>query len=199
MRLLVFLVMLLFVAGGSFWAKAASPPEDPGMALSSVQADFNQQKHLKILSRPIVSHGTFAFQVPQSLRWEYRDPVPSVLLMHDGVLRKFVQRDGRMVEERGLQLGPLQVVMAQIGSWLRGDFVDSALFSVSRIDAATVRFIPKDEAVSTIINYIEIKIGSQAGLLDSVLIAEGPESFTLMTFSNRTLNRKLPVAIFTEP
>jgi outer membrane lipoprotein-sorting protein len=166
--------------------------------LQSIQADFIQEKHLKILVRPLVSTGTFTFQTPQSLRWEYKTPVPSVLLMHNGKIRKLVERDGQMVEDKGLRLDSMQVVLGQISNWLDGRFSDNDMFRVSFVDKNTVLLTPKDQALAGLISKIELKLADQKGLLDGVTIFEGPDSYTTMTFQNRVLNKEIPISVFTE-
>jgi len=172
--------------------------EREGSRIQSIQADFIQEKHLKILVRPLVSTGTFAFQAPQSLRWEYRTAVPSILLMHDGAVRKFVQRDGRFVEDRGMGLDSMQVVLSQISDWLDGRFTDNEMFKVSSPDKRTVLLTPKGEGLAGMIERIELKLSDEKGLLDAVTIFEGPDSYTRMTFQNRVLNSHLPKTLFSE-
>lgn len=192
--------LVLLVVAGVTWQPASAGAADEAMVeLQSVQADFVQVKHLKILARPLVASGTFAFQVPQSPRWEYLEPVRSVLIMHDGAVRKFVERDGQLEEERGVQVGSLQIVLAEIGNWLAGRFTDNAMFTVSFIDERTIRFTPKEQQLAALISAIEIGIGGENGLLDSVLIKEGPDSYTKMTFTDRSINRQLPATLFTGP
>jgi len=48
-----------------------------------------------------------------------------------------------------------------------------------------------------LISSIELKLGEQAGLLDKVIIFEGPDAFTSLTFSNRIINKDIPAAVFT--
>jgi outer membrane lipoprotein-sorting protein len=195
--------LVFLVLAGTTWHPplAAATGVGGGMApdLRSVQADFVQVKHLKILARPLVSTGTFAFQAPQSLRWEYLEPVRSVLIMHNGAVRKFVQRDGQLEEERGAQVGSLQIVLAEISNWLAGRFTDNAMFTVSFVNDRIIRFTPKEQQLAALITGIEIEIGGDNGLLDSVLIEEGPDSYTKMTFSNRSINQQLPATLFTGP
>ena len=195
--------LLFLVAVGGFWQPAVAVATGGGeqaiAELRSVQADFVQVKHLKILARPLVSTGTFAFQVPQSLRWEYLEPVRSVLIMHNGAVRTFVDQNGELQEERGAQVGSLQIVLAEISNWLAGRFTDNAMFTVSSIDERTIRLTPKEQRLAALITGIEIEIGGENGLLDSVLIEEGPDSYTKMTFANRSINQQLPATLFTGP
>ena len=173
--------------------------EQQPIRLHSIQADFVQEKHLEILVRPLVSTGTFTFQAPQSLRWEYQTPVPSILIMHGGRVKKFIERDGTLVEDKGMRLNSMQVVLAQISSWLDGRFSDNDMFRVSFPDERTVLLTPKEQAFAGLISTIELKLADQQGLLDGVTIFEGPGAYTRMTFKNRVLNKKIPVVQFIDP
>lgn len=179
-------------------ARAGAENKGAPVQLRSVQADFIQEKHLKILARPIISTGSFTFQAPQSLRWEYRTPIRSILLMHGGKVRKFVERDGVLAEDKGMRLDAMQVVLAEISNWLDGRFTDNAMFTVSFPKKQTILLTPKEQGIAALISSIELKLGDQAGLLDKVTIFEGPDAFTSLTFSNRMINQDIPASVFTQ-
>ncbi len=165
--------------------------------IHSIKADFIQEKHLKILARPIISTGTLTFEAPQSLRWEYQTPIPSILLMNGSKVKKFIERDGQLVEDTGMQFNSMQVVLAEISNWLDGRFTDNEMFRVSFPAENTVLLTPKQQALAGLISKIELKLADQKGLLDRVTIFEGPDSYTTMTFSKRILNQDIATSVFT--
>jgi hypothetical protein len=167
--------------------------------LHSVRSDFRQEKHLQILARPIISDGTFIFQAPGSLRWEYLSPVRSVLLMHEGRVKKFIEQGGRLQEDKTMGFDTMQVVLADIANWLDGRFADNDMFIVTFPDDRTVLLVPKDKGLAALISSIELKVAGQEGLLDAVTIFEGPQSSTRLIFSKRVLNQEIPVSLFIEP
>lgn len=192
---------LISVASSSFlFARTASAvlPEEKNFRIESIQADFTQEKHLKILARPIISTGKLLFQAPGSLRWEYTSPFSSTLLMHEGRVKRIIERDGRFQEEKGMQLDAIQVVLTEISHWLDGRFTENELFTVSFPDSNTVLLVPRDQAFGNLIKKIELKLADQQGLLDQVTIIEGPEASTVMSFSNKILNKEIPVTSFTQ-
>jgi len=193
---LLFLIPLLF-----FLVPAAPADENSGQEevfrIHSVRADFRQEKHLEILAGPILSTGIFIFQAPQSLRWEYRTPIRSLLIMHEGRVKKYVERDGRLQEET-MGFDSMQVVLSEITNWLDGRFTDNRMFKVSFPDKKTVLLLPQDKGLGALISSIELKLGEQRGLLDEVTIFEGPDSYTRLIFSNRVLNQEIPASLFTE-
>lgn len=188
--LLAFLVLPVSVSG-------SSPRKE--IRLHSIQADFIQKKHLKILVHPLVSTGTFVFQAPRSLRWEYKTPVPSILLMHGGSVKKFVTRDGRRVQDKGVRLDSMQLVLSQISSWLDGRFSDNEMFAVALADERTVLLTPKSQALSALISTIELKLADRQGYVDEITIFEGPDAYTKMTFTNRVVNEEIPDNLFIAP
>lgn len=195
-QLLLLGILLLLLPLG---VRAGDPDGQTGIEIRSVQAGFRQEKHLPILARPLVSEGIFLFEAPGSLRWEYLVPLHTVLLMHGGVVKKFVEREGELAEERGMGLDAMQVVLSEIGGWLDGRFAGNAMFAVSFADERTVLLTPKEKGLAALITSIELELAEQKGLLDRVTINEGPDSFTRLTFENRILNEEIPPSRFTIP
>ncbi|WP_310601362.1 outer membrane lipoprotein carrier protein LolA [Desulfobulbus sp.] len=167
--------------------------------LRSVQADFTQEKHLAILTRPLISRGTLAFQAPGSLRWEYLRPIHTVLLLHDGRIDKLIERDGRFERDNGAGVDAMRTVLQDIGSWLDGRFGDNPLFAVSRTGAQTLVLTPREPGLETVIKRIELRLGAQEGVMDRITIVEGDEAVTVLTFSQVILNRDIPAQRFAVP
>ncbi|MBT8341316.1 MAG: outer membrane lipoprotein carrier protein LolA [Desulfatitalea sp.] len=185
------LAMLLCVGR----ADGRQAPTATAVTITSVQAAFVQEKHLPILARPLISEGMLYFQAPGSLRWEYTRPLKSILLVHDGRARRFIRDDAGFREESGANMAAMQVVLEQIVSWMKGRFDESPMFK-ARLDGQQIILTPKDAALEAVIERIEIRLSQQPGVIDEVLIHEGPEAFTRMRFSQTRLNMPLDPAIF---
>jgi outer membrane lipoprotein-sorting protein len=164
--------------------------------LRSVQGDFMQETHLKILTRPLVSHGTLAFQAPQSLRWEYHHPVHSIMFMHNGKMEKIIERNGHFEQDSGIGSGSMQVILPEISNWLDGRFTDNPVFGASYINERTIVLTPKEPGLQAVISAIELHLGQQEGVMESVTIFEGPDAFTRINFTNIILNREIPEGSF---
>jgi outer membrane lipoprotein-sorting protein len=193
----ILITVLLFFLGAV--AVQAQDAEDPPVRVESVQADFIQEKQLPILARPILSKGQFVFQAPGSLRWEYFTPIRTVLLMHDGHTRKFIRHDGEFVEEQGMGVDSMQIVLQEITGWLDGEITDTATFQVQSKEDDRIILTPREAALAKIISSIELKLLGKSGLMESVTLYEGPGSLTRMVFSNGVLNTKIAATRFIEP
>ena len=192
-------VFVLFLTVFTFTTQVNGAEQQTSIQVDSVQADFTQEKQLPILSRPIVSKGKFVFQAPDSLRWEYYSPIHSVLLMHDGRTRKFIKHDGEFVEESGMGVDSMQIVLQEITGWLDGKIGDTPTFKVQSTNDDLIVLTPKDESLAKIISRIELKLLGTSGLMESVTLFEGAESFTRMVFSNSILNENILIDHFTTP
>lgn len=173
--------------------------EDSCVRVESVQADFVQEKQLPILARPLLSKGRFLFQAPDSLRWEYFSPIHTVLLMHDGSIRKFIKHDERFVEEQGMGVDSMQIVLREITSWLDGKITDTPTFKADVRDNNLIILTPKEAVLAKIISRIELRLLNQNGIMESVTLYEGAESFTRMVFSASRLNETIPEDSFIKP
>lgn len=178
------------------WADSWEGLRGAAVTVTSVQAAFVQEKHLPILARPLVSRGVFSYRKPGSLRWEYREPLQSVLLMHEGRTRRFVAGPSGWSEESGRGLEAMQVVMEEISGWLAGRFTDNPLFEARVLPGRRVVLVPREEGMQRLIQRIELVLDDRPGVLRSVTISESDSAFTRMSFSNVVLNAPVDEAVF---
>lgn len=195
--LALLLVLPVLPAPAAFAAQTA--PRPPKIALQSVQANFFQEKHLKILAQPVTARGIFVFQAPRSLRWEYLYPVHTLLLVHNSDMQKLVEQDGELVADRGMALDSMRLVLEEITNWLAGRFTDNPAFAASFPKPGTIVLTPTDQGLAAVISRIDLHLVNGGPLLESVVIHEGPDAFTRLTFSDAELNRKLDTRLFTKP
>lgn len=103
-RTAISVALLLLAAGpGAVRAdeKPAPDPDAPGLSLSdrsaalldriraeqarlsSLEADFFQRRESEFLAEPEDSRGTFAYSAPDLVRWDYLEPTPVSMVIHD--------------------------------------------------------------------------------------------------------------------
>ena len=166
--------------------------------VQSVHARFIQKKQMKILSRPLLSQGQFFFQSPASVRWEYTEPVRSILLMHQGSLKRYLQSGGGFTEEAGGRLPVMEIVMQEISAWLHGQFEQSRYFTATLEKRPAIRIVltPRDPSFARLIKRIELTPSSQPGILKSILIVEDEQTTTLFEFRDMQVNQPIPESVF---
>jgi hypothetical protein len=164
--------------------------------IHSLEADFVQEKHMRILARPLIARGHFIYQAPASLRWEYREPMQSVLLMHQGNVHRFIGSDTGWREETGAQLKAMDFVFQEISNWLNGRFEDNPLFNASLVPGGRIVLTPKGKGMDQFIQRIEMVMADEPGIMKEVLIFESADSFTRFRFISPQLNPSLSEAVF---
>ena len=178
------------------WADSWDDLKRAAGTVTSVRAGFTQEKHMKILVRPLVSEGILLFQGPDSLRWEYKHPVQSILLLHNGNTRRFVQKGGSLVEDASANLQSMQVVVQEITQWLKGRFDVNPAFAARLEPGRKIVMVPREESFARLIQRIEVLLSDRPAVIKSVMIFESEDSFTKLDFKDVTLNQKLEDALF---
>jgi outer membrane lipoprotein-sorting protein len=191
-----FCISIFFIFIG--WTDTWENIRQKSGSIESVQADFIQEKHLKILSKPLISKGRLYFKAPHSLRWEYNSPFQSVLLMHNGQINRFVKNSEGFSRDSGMKLQAMQLIMEEITLWLNGRFQDNPTFNASLEPDLKIVLIPKEKAFSAIITRIELTLSDQPGLIHMVTIFENEDSLTKLIFKDAKLNEPLNDSLFEE-
>lgn len=192
---LVALLVPLFAGWGGSWSEIRKTAQ----TITSVRAAFVQKKSLKILSKPLISQGTLSFQAPGSLRWEYSSPVKSILLIHDGAIKRYLVRDGKLVEDAGAGIQAMQVVVQEIGRWLKGEFENNPTFAAELKARNLIVMTPREPGLAKIIQRIELKLAARAGAIETVRVVEGPDSATILEFRDVAVNQAIPASVFRKP
>ncbi len=190
----------VFVLAGSFfflgWADNLEGIKQNAQDIRSIQADFVQEKHMKILIKPLVSEGKLYFSYPQSLRWEYIHPIQSILVMHNGDIKRYVMSSEGMIEDSSAALQAMQVFLAEMSSWIQGDFEKNTDFTATLQPGGIIFLKPKDPAMAKIIEKIALQLTDIPGIIESATIYETPTTYTLIKFKNTKINQKIDESVF---
>lgn len=194
LMLAIVLVSFIFVGWSKNWDQLRKDAEQ----IKTIRSDFVQEKHLQILSRPLISKGVFYYEAPGSLRWEYQSPIRSILLMHEGRVTRYIWGKNGFRKDSGLSLQAMQIVLQEITKWLGGHFDDNPDFTASLEPDRRIVLTPKKKALSAIIRNIELILSDRPGVIKSVTIYEGEKSFTKIIFKNVRVNEVLKETVFRE-
>lgn len=164
--------------------------------ITTIKGDFIQEKQMPILARPLLARGYFAYQRPDSLRWEYRSPLQSVLLMNQGDVHRFVHSDEGWQEDAGTNLQSMDFILQEIAKWLNGRFADNPMFNVSVDADNSINMTPKEKEMGQFIQRIQLVMSDQPGVMKEVVIFENKDSYTRFTFIDPKINEPIAPAEF---
>lgn len=196
----VAIFMAVMVSAGANAASMTDIQKAAG-TIRSISADFIQEKHMKILVKPLISKGIIRFQSPDALRFEYRDPIQNVLIMQGKRVSRYIGKNGTFVRDNAAAMGAMTVVMDEISQWLKGNFDTSVFDATVEETPAPGKIIltPKDKAMTHFIQDIVLVLSEQPGVFQEVIIRENENSYTRLRFDNVQLNTPITPDVFTAP
>ncbi len=198
-RLLIILPFALFWQTAFSWTGSFEQITKATDKIDSISSEFTQEKHLVILKKPLISKGVFFYQKPDSLRWEYKSPVPSVLMSYKGDLKRFYKENDEFKEDIGTHLQAMQIVIQEITHWLGGQFDKNPNFTPELQKNRRIVLTPNKKELEEMIARIELVFSSQPGVIDSVTIYESQNSFTKLIFTEPAVNSPIDSAKFQAP
>ena len=193
-------LMAAMISVGANAASLADIQEAAG-TIRSISADFIQEKHMKILVKPLVSKGSIRFQSPDALRFEYREPIKNVLIMQGKSVSRYIQKENTFIRDNASAMGAMTVVMDEISQWLKGDF-NTNVFDATIEEApepGRIILVPKEKAISSFIQEIVLVLSEQPGVFKEVVIRENQNSYTRLRFEKATLNEDINPDVFAAP
>jgi len=204
-RMKRFLFITVLITTGLFFAERASAQDWTSLKetfrnIRSVKADFLQKRYLKILTKPLLSEGKLCFYIPDSLRWEYLNPLRSVMLQKGNTIQIYNFSEGVWKPEMAQAVEARRMVLAEISQWFQGHFDESAAFKhlYSPGPPARVTMVP-GEGINRFIQRIEIVLSVRPGVIDRVEIEEPGGSRTTIEFRNVEINPSFPSEVFEKP
>ena len=107
-----------------------------------------------------------------------------------------LRKNGKVTEDVGADLPAVQVILREISQWLKGRFDENPAFSAHLEAGRKIVLRPKEKSLAQMIQRIELVLSDVAGIIKSVTIFEGENSFTKIEFKKVVLNPPLPDTLF---
>lgn len=181
-----------------------SQVEESSKNVSTLAGEFTQKNRIKLFKQVLTSTGKLYFRAPRQIRWEYREPDPSTLVLdgqkatlvtpgaapkvfdleHDATLRA-------IFDQLLLWLGPGSLAQA------RADYEVAAGGSAA---APSLALTPKPTSpVAKAFQKIELHLDGKSWLLRSILLIEKNGDEKEIIFTRLQRNAKIPDAAFLVP
>lgn len=166
--------------------------------ISTMSADFVQKKFMKILSKPLVSEGKFYFTAPDSIRWEYRQPIKSVVISDKGNTKRYIASGGKMVEDKTGGAQAMKIVLDEVAGWMSGKFTSNPSFTATLKEGSNtqITLTPVGKSMTGMIEKIEITVTRKDASVKSVRIVENATAETRIDFQHVVINQEIQPSVF---
>ncbi len=188
-RLVLVLAIVFCAATGK-----AQTPSEPETTLSNISAqmvrgdilcsDFEQEKHLQALARPLLSTGKLIFVAGQGVLWQVLTPYPARLLVRSDELVRW--DDDGIARKTGYGRTPIFRALSSIFlAMFRGRFeVLGGTFDLSATQAEGtwhLTLVPKDETLAAAVSEVRVAGGRH---VEEISILEPRGDRTLIRLRN---------------
>ena len=170
-------------------------------SVTSLQADFIQERTLPALRKPVTTPGTFSMQRPGKMRWELGKPAKT-LAVSDGTTMTLIDVDkkrARKIDASSARAKPFTLLSdGALNGDLEGfkktfDLIESRV--TNGIYQLTTR--PRDRNMRDKVEWVFLDIDPKTQLLRAMEIRLDDNSRIRTIFSNSKFNPKLPADRFT--
>lgn len=197
-KIFMVLLILLMLLPASVRADNFERLRRDSSRISTMSADFVQKKFMKILSKPLVSEGKFYYTAPDSIRWEYRQPIKSVVISDKGNTKRFIASGGKMVEDKTGGAQAMKIVLDEVAGWMSGKFTSNPSFTATLKEGSNtqITLTPVGKSMTGMIEKIEITVTRKDASVKSVRIVENATAETRIDFQHVVINQEIQPSVF---
>ncbi len=197
-KIFLVLLILLMLVPASVRADNFERLRRDSSRISTISADFVQKKFMKILSKPLVSEGKFYFTAPDSIRWEYRQPIKSVVISDKGNTKRYIASGGKMVEDKTGGAQAMKIVLDEVAGWMSGKFTSNPSFTATLKEGSNtqITLTPVGKSMTGMIEKIEITVTRKDASVKSVRIVENATAETRIDFQHVVINQEIQPSVF---
>ncbi|MDD5599178.1 MAG: outer membrane lipoprotein carrier protein LolA [Victivallaceae bacterium] len=208
---------LILFAAAAFWFAAGFAAEctedlkeaaflaraERNMAeIKTLQAEFIQERSIKLLKNRIRFEGRFFIQMPGRIAWQVYRPVRYVCIINDNSITQWDADSRRKTVISAENNSALQVVFQQLNRWFSGKFNELCRDFDYRADIRekVLQFIPKKGVPQeNFISSISICLHDSLNYIREIRITEQNGDTQTISFYKTQINQKLPAAAWNIP
>jgi len=197
-KIFLVLLILLMLVPASVRADNFERLRRDSSRISTISADFVQKKFMKILSKPLVSEGKFYYTAPDSIRWEYSQPIKSVVISDKGNTKRYIVSGGKMVEDKTGGAQAMKIVLDEVAGWMSGKFTSNPSFTATLKEGSNtqITLTPVGKSMAGMIEKIEITVTRKDASIKSVRIVESATAETRIDFQHVVINQEIQPSVF---
>lgn len=194
---------LLLLAHGAAAAQAISPEELAALVrqqdakVESLSCSFTQTTTAPMFAAPLRSSGRLVFRAPESLRWEYLEPVEQGFILAEGRVIRWESGGARV--SAPAERDPLGMFLGrQLLAWVKADTEmigrDYEVTLIAR-DPLEFSLTPRSAAARDVVRELRLRFTAE-GIASSVQLTETGGGVTRLDFFDVRRNEPLSPSAF---
>ncbi len=120
-------------------------------------ADFTQSRYMSMFKKPLVSTGTIFFSHPDKIKFHYKTPFESIILLSEDSMERYRIENGKKVKQPSMEI-VAKAIAKEVTRYLGGNFSDEFPYDVKVEDNKPRKFIliPTNSMAKTVFSSIEL-------------------------------------------
>ena len=201
----LFLSLFLFLCGPLLQAEPLSPADlkallgrirEKRAAAPQVQSDFQEEKNVKMLNKPIVSSGKIWFQAPNKFRREAKGSSPSITVSNGQQLWIYYPKFNSAEHYSLGKRSPLDAGIAAITASLNLENVEATyhITATKEADGHQLQLLPRNPSMKRFLQTFSIKINNDLQVVRTEMVQPNGDRI-VTTYSNET-RAPIPASTF---
>lgn len=164
----------------------------------TIKAAFRQEKENPLLVRTQVAEGLFYFERPDKVRWEYRKPFNTVLILNGKNIRSLENGTEKPLQAstQKLMTGLTVGILRTVSTGLLENPEYEHQFWCNATGMPLVRLLPREPRMKNYIREIHLYFSREGDRVERLDMLETPEGVTRLLFQDQRLNESLPETLF---
>ena len=167
-------------------------------SMTSMQCDFVQTKHMKLLNDNMVSYGKMYYQQSSKLRWEYTSPYTYTFILNDSkvLLKKGNRNDVIDVNQNKMFKEIARMMMNSVVGKCLTDKKDFKISVAETPDQYVATLLPQKKDMKQMFSKIILYVNKRQLTIAKVEMQEKKGDNTVIELKNIQLNKNINASTF---
>ena len=167
-------------------------------SMKTMQCDFTQTKHMKMLKRDMVSTGVMYFRQPDKLRWQYTSPYDYIFILNGDKVKIKSAKTTKNIDVEGNKMFRriTDIIMGSItGNGLKAT-TDFTVEVYEGPEGCYARLYPKKKELKQIYKQVNVHFNSALTMVSRVEMEEKTGDTTVIQLTGAKTNTEIDEAQF---
>ena len=167
-------------------------------SMTSMQCDFVQTKHMKLLKDNMVSYGKMYYQQSSKLRWEYTSPYTYTFILNDSkvLLKKGNRNDVIDVNQNKMFKEIARMMMNSVVGKCLTDKKDFKISVAETSEQYVATLLPQKKDMKQMFSKVILYVNKRQLSIAKVEMQEKKGDNTVIELKNIQLNKNINASVF---
>ena len=167
-------------------------------SMTSMQCDFVQTKHMKLLNDNMVSYGKMYYQQNSKLRWEYTSPYTYTFILNDSkvLLKKGNRNDVINVNQNKMFKEIARMMMNSVVGKCLTDKKDFKISVAETSEQYVATLLPQKKDMKQMFSKVILYVNKRQLTIAKVEMQEKKGDNTVIELKNIQLNKNINASVF---